>query len=53
MPANFNLKGMFPAGPVAWKEPRVLVRIALGLLLAANLVAAAIAFNFFGRLPRR
>jgi type IV pilus assembly protein PilO len=37
--------------PAAWKEPRVLVRILLGLLLAANLVAAGYAFNVFGSSP--
>jgi len=52
MPRNFNLKGMFPATPAAWKEPQVLVRVGLGLLLAANLVAAAIAFNLFGPSPQ-
>jgi type IV pilus assembly protein PilO len=36
---------------VAWKEPKVLVRIALGLLLAANLVAAGYALNIFGSSP--
>jgi type IV pilus assembly protein PilO len=35
----------------AWKEPRVVVRIILGLLLAANLVAAGYAFNLFGSSP--
>ena len=34
MPRNFNIKGMFPATPAAWKEPQVLVRIGLGVLLA-------------------
>ena len=52
MPRNFNLKGMFPATPAAWKEPQVLVRIGLGLLLVANLVAASIAFNLFGASPQ-
>jgi Tfp pilus assembly protein PilO len=52
MPRNFNIKGMFPATPAAWKEPQVLVRIGLGILLAANLVAAAIAFNLFGASPQ-
>jgi type IV pilus assembly protein PilO len=31
-----------------WKEPRILVRAGLGVLLAANLVVAALAFNIFG-----
>jgi type IV pilus assembly protein PilO len=48
---RFNLKSIsLPAG-AAWKEPRVLVRIGLGLLLAANLVAAGYALNIFGTSP--
>lgn len=39
-----------PTG-AAWKEPRVLVRLGLGLLLVANLVAASFAFNLFGSSP--
>lgn len=42
MPKNFNLAGL------KWKDPRVAVRAVLGLLLAANLVAAVIAFKPFG-----
>lgn len=49
MPRNFKLSGM-PA--VSWKEPKVLVRIGLGLLLVANLAVAAIAFNIFGSSPQ-
>jgi Tfp pilus assembly protein PilO len=51
MPRNFNFKGILPNSAAAWKEPKVLVRIVLGILLAANLVAAAIAFNIFGPSP--
>src|ERR1039457_930417 len=48
---RLNLKSLsLPVG-AAWKEPRVLVRIGLGLLLAANLVAAGYAFNVFGASP--
>jgi Tfp pilus assembly protein PilO len=48
---RINLKSLaLPAG-ATWKEPRVLVRIALGLLLAANLVAAGYALNVFGSSP--
>jgi len=39
-----------PSG-VGWKEPRVLVRIGLGLLLVANLIAAGYAFNLFSPSP--
>jgi Tfp pilus assembly protein PilO len=42
MPRNFNLSGL------KWKDPRVVVRAVLGILLLANLVAAAIAFKPFG-----
>jgi len=48
------LAGSLPAtlsNAAAWKEPKVLVRIALGLLLAANLVAAGYALNVFGSSP--
>jgi Tfp pilus assembly protein PilO len=37
--------------PAAWKEPRVIVRIILGVLLVANLAAAGYAFNLFGSSP--
>jgi len=48
---RLNLKSLsLPVG-LAWKEPKVLVRIALGLLLAANLVAAGYALNVFGSSP--
>src|SRR5580658_3978212 len=51
MPKSFSLKFLsLPVG-AAWKEPRVLVRIALGLLLTANLIAAGYAFNLFGPSP--
>ncbi len=48
-----NFKFSAPdTGGIAWKEPRVLVRIALGLLLAANLVVASFALNLFGSSPQ-
>jgi Tfp pilus assembly protein PilO len=50
MPRSFNFKAI-SLGSLAWKEPKVLVRIALGVLLAANLVAAGFAFNLFGSSP--
>ena len=37
--------------PASWKEPRVIVRIILGVLLVANIVAAGYAFNLFGSSP--
>ena len=42
MPRNFNLSGL------KWNDPRVGMRAILGVLLAANLVAAVIAFKPFG-----
>ena len=35
----------------SWKDPRILVRTGLGVLLAANLVAAAFAFHIVGSSP--
>ena len=42
MPRSFNISG------VKWNDPRVAVRAVLGVLLAANLAAAVIAFKPFG-----
>jgi len=48
---RLNLKSIsLPVG-AGWKETQVLVRIGLGLLLAANLIAAAFALNVFGSSP--
>jgi len=48
---RLNLRSIsLPVG-AGWKEPQVLVRIALGLLLVANLVAAGFALNVFGSSP--
>jgi Tfp pilus assembly protein PilO len=57
MPRSFKLPGNFAmptAGSMASsiKEPQVLVRAALGLLLAANLAAAAYAFHLVGISPQ-
>ena len=46
MARNFNLGGLKWA--LKWKDPRVLMRAVLGLLLLANLVTAVIAFKPFG-----
>ena len=48
MPRNFKLAGKLKWKGVAIKEPRVLLRAAIGTLLAANLVAAVMAFKPFG-----
>jgi Tfp pilus assembly protein PilO len=42
MPRNFDIS------TVKWRDPRFAVRAVLGVLLAANLVAAVIAFKPFG-----
>ena len=48
MPRNFKLAERLKWKGVAIKEPRVLLRAAIGTLLAANLVAAVMAFKPFG-----
>jgi type IV pilus assembly protein PilO len=48
MPRNFKLAGKLKWKGVAIKEPRVLLRAIIGTLLAANLVAAVMAFKPFG-----
>src|SRR5579872_1176289 len=45
LPVNLKLAAGIPAGI---KDPRIVVRIVLGILLLANLVAAVIAFHPFG-----
>jgi len=48
MPRNFKLAEKLKWKGAAIKEPRVLLRAAIGTLLAANLVAAVMAFKPFG-----
>jgi type IV pilus assembly protein PilO len=48
MPKNFKLAEKLKWKGVAIKEPRVLLRAVIGTLLAANLVAAVMAFKPFG-----
>ena len=48
MPRNFKLAEKLKWKGVAIKEPRVLLRAIIGTLLAANLVAAVMAFKPFG-----
>jgi type IV pilus assembly protein PilO len=48
MPKNFKLPGKLKWKGLAVKEPRVLLRAIIGTLLAANLVAAVMAFKPFG-----
>ena len=48
MPKNFKLAEKLKWKGVAIKEPRVLMRAIVGTLVAANLVAAVMAFKPFG-----
>lgn len=48
MPKSFKLPSI---SVPSLREPRTLVQLGLGLLLAANLVAAAFAFHLFGSSP--
>jgi Tfp pilus assembly protein PilO len=48
MPKNFKLAEKLKWKGIAIKKPRVLLRAAIGTLLAANLVAAVMAFKPFG-----
>lgn len=47
MPINFSFSGKFEGGKII-RDPRVLMRALIGMLLVANLVMAAIAFKPFG-----
>ena len=51
MPRSFNLRAISLPSASSFKEPAVLVRGALGLLLLANVVAALFAFHVFGTSP--
>jgi hypothetical protein len=51
MPRSFKFKAISLGSAAAWKEPQVLVRTGLGVLLAANLVAASFAFHIVGSSP--
>ena len=49
MPAKLNLQSLLSRLPERWvKDPRVTVRAVLGVLLLANLVAAAVVFRPWG-----
>src|SRR5580658_5950087 len=51
MPSSFNPRNISMPALSVLKEPAVLVRGALGLLLLANLTAAMFAFHVFGVSP--
>ena len=46
MPRSFSLSGSLSS--LKWNDPRVAVRVVLGVLLLANLAAAVVAFKPFG-----
>jgi type IV pilus assembly protein PilO len=48
MPKNFSFGGGMKLGGAGVRDPRVVMRVILGVLLAANLAAAAVAFKPFG-----
>jgi hypothetical protein len=50
MRRNFEIPAAWKA--VSWTSPQVLVRVALGLLLIANIVAAGFAFHVWGDSPQ-
>jgi len=60
MPRNFKLPALTPvltkfssSGFSALKDPQVLIRLGLGILLIANLVAASFAFHLFDDSPQQ
>jgi hypothetical protein len=48
MPISYNFAGKFQAGGKLVRDPRVMMRALMGVLLVANLAAAVIAFKPFG-----
>jgi Tfp pilus assembly protein PilO len=48
MPKNFSFGGGMKLGDTGVTDPRVVMRVILGLLLAANVAAAVVAFKPFG-----
>jgi Tfp pilus assembly protein PilO len=48
MPKNFSFGGGMKLGGSGVTDPRVVMRVILGLLLAANVAAAVVAFKPFG-----
>ena len=51
MPRSFNIKSVRLPPLAAFKDTKTLVRMALGVLLLANLIAAMFAFHVFGTSP--
>ena len=55
MPRSFNLPAISVSSLLSgfsWRDPRMLLRAGLGLLLVANLIAAAFAFHLVGPSPQ-
>jgi Tfp pilus assembly protein PilO len=52
MPRRFDFSVSEAWSGGAWKQPKMLVRAGLGLLLAGNLIAAGFAFHVFGASPQ-
>jgi Tfp pilus assembly protein PilO len=52
MPRKFDFSVSEAWSGGAWKQPKMLVRAGLGLLLAGNLIAAGFAFHVFGASPQ-
>jgi Tfp pilus assembly protein PilO len=48
MPRNFSFPGQLKLGGGAMRDPRIVMRVIIGLLLVGNIVAAVIAFKPFG-----
>lgn len=51
MPRKFKVTSPAWAGGGAWKEPKTRIRAGLGILLLANMIAAAFAFHLVGSSP--
>src|SRR5271154_3773507 len=52
MPRSFDISGLSASfRGNNWKEPRIMMRVVLGVLLAGNLIAAAFAFHLFSASP--
>jgi Tfp pilus assembly protein PilO len=48
MPKNYNLSERMKLGGAGVRDPRVVMRVIIGLLLVGNLAAAVVAFKPFG-----
>jgi hypothetical protein len=53
MPKNFNLPSISKPSVSSFKDVKVQLRVLLGLLLSANLIAAGLAFHLFDGSPEQ